>query len=228
MEKLIAITANGINHLRIIKARTFYKLEQKSQIQMIRLLMLSLFIIGSFSLLYADFSFFNLGFTFKIFLLISYLILAFSSLILVASYYRSKSFSNLKSYKFDFKKLAYNQIDYDELKLDKDEIEDFHLLISGEKVSKRINFKFLSTRSKEPSYRALFCFLHCIIENGIYSFKEKNKDELFHMVEETFLMNGKSINLDTLSSSFSTWKGKMDEDKYSEMLSKFNKSINKG
>ncbi|WP_298506910.1 hypothetical protein [uncultured Maribacter sp.] len=143
----------------------------------------------------------------------AYIFMGFIGLTIVGAYHEKKRIKNKRLYPFLYRTLKIGNINYDALKLNDDEKIDFHLLLNRRKVQNKINFQENNKSKDSANHRMLFSMFHVILEDGIENLTDVHKKVFFEMLEDSFLMNGKTINYKTLKSSFSGWKGDLSSDK---------------
>ena len=224
MKKLVAMTSDGFTRLSIIKSNYLQRLRNSNYRIILYLFILLILLTAILYSFYSDNFFYPKSANRQIhFYLILLCIFIFS--FLISAYKLSKENIKSRHYEFHFNKINLKKVDYHEIKIDQEEIEDFKLLISGYKVSQKINFKLKAIRNKKASYRMLFCLFHCLIRNGIQGFEGKKKDRFFSMLNESFLMDQKPLNFGTFKSSFSDWKNKMNRNEYSQFILFFKQAL---
>lgn len=225
MKKLLAITSDVFTRLSIIKSSNLQRLRNSNYRSIGLLFILFVFLAAILYSFYTDNFFYPRSANREIdfySILLGIFIFSF----LVNAYKLSKEKIKSRQYVFDFIEIDLNKIDYKELKIDQEEIEDFKLLMSGYKVSQKINFKLKAVRNKKSSYRMLFCLFHCSIRNGIQGFTGKKLKRFYTMLNESFLMDQEPLKFKTFESSFSTWKDKMKTNEYTETILFFKQVLN--
>lgn len=146
----------------------------------------------------------------RILFFLGYVAIAFVGLTIVATHIKRKTIKQKRMYPFNFQKIDFNLVDYDILKFDKQEKIDFILLLNRRKVQNKLNFKETNKSKESASHPKLFSMFHILLKGGISDFKDKRLKLFFEMLQDSFLMNGKDINLGTLKTSFANWKGDLD------------------
>ena len=146
-----------------------------------------------------------------------YAFTAFVGLTIAATYMKRKAIKAKRLYPFIFKKVDFNLVDFELLEFDKEERIDFGLLLNKRKVQNKINFKENSKSKSRANYRKLFSLFHVILENGLEDVIDTQKKVFIEMLNESFLMNGDKLNVSTMDSSLSTWKGELKDSKSSAL-----------
>jgi len=142
-----------------------------------------------------------------------YALTAFVGLTIAATYMKRKAIKAKRLYPFVFKKVDFNLVDFELLQFDNEEKIDFSLLLNRRKVQNKINFKEMNKSKESASHPKLFSMLHVLLEDGISEIKDNRLKIFFEMLQDSFLMNDKSINSGTLKTSFANWKGDLNSDK---------------
>ncbi|MCM5662523.1 hypothetical protein [Galbibacter mesophilus] len=142
-----------------------------------------------------------------------YLFIGILLIILFATYYEKKRIKDSRLYPFQYISVKWETVNYELLKFDKDELIDFNLLLNRRHVQKKINFREKNKSKEGANHRMLFSMFHVLIQDGIEHFTDVQKKIFFEMLRDSFLMNRKPINYDTLKSSFSNWKGDLSTEK---------------
>lgn len=146
-----------------------------------------------------------------------YTLLAFIGLTVAGAYIKRKGIKAKRLYPFEFKKLDFSVINFELLEFDKEERIDFGLLLNKRKVQNKINFKENSKSKSRANYRKLFSLFHVILENGLEGVIDTQKKGFIEMLNESFLMNGDKLNVTTMDSSLSSWKGELKDSKSSAL-----------
>lgn len=120
-------------------------------------------------------------------------------------------------------------IDFVFLKMNESESDQFLRILDGKKVSEKIVFKITSTtRPKNPHYNAIFSIFDVLIDGGIQQLATNKKRAFFKLIDETFLMGKKAVNMKSLDKSYSKWKNDLSENRApstSDLLDYFSQNI---
>jgi len=110
-------------------------------------------------------------------------------------------------YPFHIKNAYRNRnLDFEFLKMNEEEAQEFLKLLSGNQVSFKIEFKITSiTRPKDPHYNAIFSIFDILIDGGIQQLSIHKKKAFFDLIDQSFLMSEKNIKRGVLEKSYSTW-----------------------
>ena len=184
----------------------FFKSKRTTNSKVILFLMTFLAIIAA-SLLF----FIKEDYRLKFF--ITYIIGAFILFVAVGAWYEFKKLKNIDFYLFKFNKIDFNKVDFAKLQFSEDEKESFKTLMQHQKLTDKINFRLSAKSNKSANYRLLFAMFDILIEGDIKKFGKEQKEDFFLMLEESFSMNNKDVNKQTLKTSFSTWKSELNKEK---------------
>ena len=154
--------------------------------------------------------------TLSILFFLGYVSIAFVGLTIVATLIKRREIKGRRLYPFIFKKLDFNLIDYDVLKFDEQEKIDFVLLLNRRRVQNKVNFKETNRSKESASHPKLFSMFHVLLEDGISKLEGKRLKLFFEILKDSFLMNGKDVNLGTLKTSFANWKGDLESNRIKE------------
>ncbi|QLE00921.1 hypothetical protein HX109_04830 [Galbibacter sp. BG1] len=149
----------------------------------------------------------------KLLFFFGYLLTGILLIILFAAYYEKKRIKNSRLYPFYYVPFKWETVNYELLKFNEDERIDFNLLLNRRHVQNKINFRENNKSKEGANHRMLFSMFHVLIQDGIEHFTDVQKKIFFEMLRDSFLMNRKPINYDTLKSSFSNWKYDLDTEK---------------
>lgn len=142
-----------------------------------------------------------------------YIFIAFIGLIVMATYYEKERIKNSRLYPFQYVAIKWEAVNYELLKFNKEELIDFNLLLNRRHVQNKINFREKNKSKEGANHRMLFSMFHVLMQDGIDQFTDIQKEIIFDMLWDSFLINEKPINKDTLKSSFSNWKGDLSTKK---------------
>ena len=113
-----------------------------------------------------------------------------------------------------FQFIKNRNIDFDFLKMNKSESDQFLRILEGNEVSKKIVFKITSTtRPKDPHFNAIFSIFDLLIVGGVQGLEGNKKKAFFQLIDHTFLMGKNAVNMGSLNKSYSKWKNDLSEDR---------------
>ena len=92
------------------------------------------------------------------------------------------------------------------INMDTEGQKQFQRILSGKKVTDKINFTMGNKSGDSANHRILFVLFDEIIVGGIVELTGERKQDFFELLQNSFLMNGEPIKPNTLKTSFSAWK----------------------
>ncbi len=115
------------------------------------------------------------------------------------------------SYKHELEMVSTNfyKKEYTKLHFTNEDIDNLSLLTEGLEVKNKINNLNMVKNGKAANYFFVFSIMHRFVKGGILDIETNKRRILFDLIEKSFLMNGKNVNPDTLTSSFSRWNSDM-------------------
>lgn len=208
MERLIEFLGDYFFKASLIYENFFEEKVKKNDTTMIAFLMIPLLL---FAIILASVNGF-IPFEYKSTFLFFYPLLGLSILIFTAGYYRGIKKRQLMSYNFKMIHLNFSKLDLQALGFNESDKYNLKLLYRNRKVKNKINNTNLVKNKSAASYSFLFSLFHVMIKKGIKDFNTTNRQNFFQMLEDSFIMNGISINPDTLKSSYSKWNSRLIND----------------
>jgi len=211
MEKLIEFLGNYFFKVSLIFENFFEEKVKKNDTTMIAFLMILLLL---FAIILASVNGF-IPFEYKSTFLFFYPLLGLSILIFTAGYYRGIKKRQSSGYNFKMIHVNFSKLDLKALGCNESDKYNLKLLYRNRKVENKINNTKLVKNKSAASYSFLFSLFHVIIKRGIKDLNTIDRQNLFKMLEDSFTMNGISINPDTLESSYSKWNSRLRNDENS-------------
>lgn len=101
--------------------------------------------------------------------------------------------------------------EYPKLLLSDDDLDNFHLLLMGYIPQTKINNRNLIKNGSSANYFFVFSLMNRFVRAGIIDIDTARRKMLFEIIRESFSMNGKPVNANTLESSFSRWNTSMKD-----------------
>lgn len=146
---------------------------------------------------------------YKIYLvLLSVMVLA---ILWVAIFYESESHLKDDGHDFRMEPLKRSRIKYHLIHLQNGSKREFERLLVGKNVEDKINFTMGNKSGDSANHRILFVLFDEMIIGGVKDMTGERKDQFFHLLMNSFLMNGEPIKESTLKTSFSTWKNEQEK-----------------
>jgi hypothetical protein len=174
---------------------------------------LILFILGIFVFLILTVSaFLNFGSLIEHFeIYLALLILMGIAILWTAIFYESQTHLKNDRHSFQIVPLRKSHIKYHLIDLDGISRKEFARLLNGKNVTRKINFTMGNKSGDSANHRILFVLFDELIVGGVTEITGERKEHFFKFLMDCFLMNDQAINLNTLKSSFSTWKGEQEK-----------------
>jgi len=208
MEKLIEFLGNYFFKVSLIFESFFEEKVKKNDTTMIAFLMIPLLLFAIFLATVNGF----LPFEYKSIFLFFYPILGLSMLIFTAGYYRGMKKMQSLGYNFKMIPLNFSKLNLEPFGFNEADKYNLKLLYRNRKVGNKINNTNLVKNKSAASYSFLFSLFHVMIKKGIKDLNTTDRQNFLQMLENSFTMNGISINPDTLESSYSKWNSRLKND----------------
>jgi len=211
MERLIEFLGNLFFKASFAFENFFEEKVKKNDTTMIAFLMIPLLLFAIFLASVNGF----ISFEYKSIFLTFYPLLGLSMLILTAGYYRGIKKRQSLGYNFKMIHINFSKLNVRTLGFNEVDKYNLKLLYRNRKVENKINNTNLVKNKSAASYSFIFSLFHVMIKRGIKDLNTTDRQNFFQMLEDSFIMNGVSINPDTLNSSYSKWKSKLINDENS-------------
>ena len=211
MERLIEFLGDLFFKASLAYESFFEEKVKKNDTTMIAFLMILLLLFAIFLASVNGF----ISFEYKSIFLTFYPLLGLSILIFTAGYYRGIKKRQLLGYNFKMIHLNFSKINLRALGFNESDKYNLKLLYRNLEVENKINNTNLVKNKSAASYSFLFSLFHVMYKNGIKDLNTTDRQNFFQMLEDSFIMNGVSINPDTLNSSYSKWNSKLKNDENS-------------
>ncbi len=208
MERLIEFLGNYFFKASLIYENFFEEKVKKNDTTMIAFLMTLLLLFAIFLAAVNGF----IPFEYKSAFLTFYPLLGLSMLIFTAGYYRGIKKRQQLGYNFKMIHLNFSKLDLKILGFNEFDKYNLKLLYRNRKVENKINNTNLVKNKSAASYSFIFSLFHVMIKKGIKDLNTTDRKNFFKMLEDSFTMNGVSINSETLDSSYSKWNSKLKND----------------
>lgn len=174
---------------------------------------LILFILGLFVFLIlvvsALLSFRSLLDYYKIYLVL--FILMVLAVLWTAIFYESQNHLENDRHSFKIVPLRRSLVKYHLVNFDENSRKEFERLLRGKHVKSKINFTMGNKSGDSANHRILFVLFDELIIGGVIDMTGEQKELFFKLLMDSILMNGQSINQNTLKTSFSAWKGEQEK-----------------
>jgi hypothetical protein len=208
MERLIEFLGDFFFKASLAYESFFEKNVKKNDTTMIAFLMIPLLLLAIILVAVSGF----ISFEYKSTFLFFYPLLGLSMLIFMAGYYRGIKKKKSLGYNFKMIPLNFSKLNLQPLGFNEADKYNLKLLYRNCKVEDKINNTNLVKNKSAASYSFLFSLFHVIVKKGIKDLNTTDRQNFFQMLEDSFLMNGISINPDTLESSYSKWNSRLKND----------------
>lgn len=211
MKKLIDFLGDCYLKLSLISENFFEENVKKNDTTMIIFLMIPILLIAIVLTFVNNFIPSN-G---KLIFITFYPLFGLILLLLTAGYYNGKRKRQALGYNFKMIKLSFSNIDFNQLRFTQSDTYNFKLLYRNRKVESKINNRVLVKNKSAASYSFLFSLFHVLHSEGIKDLNTIKRQFFFQMLEDSFSMNGDSINKDSLESSYCKWNSRLKNDENS-------------
>ncbi len=208
MEKLIEFLGDYFFKVSLVYENFFEEKVKKNDTTMIAFLMIPLLLFAI--ILVAVNGFISLEY--KSTFLTLYPLLGLSMLIFTAGYFRGIKKRQQLGFNFKMIHLNFSKFDLKILGFNESDKYNLKLLYRNRKVENKINNTNLVKNKSAASYSFLFSLFHVMIKKGIKDLNTTDRQNFFQMLEDSFIMNGISVNPDTLESSYSKWNSRLKND----------------
>ncbi|GEM_PF-1145520 len=208
MERLIEFLGDLFFKANLAYESFFEEKVKKNDTTMIAFLMIFLLLFAIFLASVNGF----ISFQYKSIFLTFYPLLGLSMLIFTAGYYRGIKKRQSLGYNFKMIHLNFSKLNLQSLGFNKADKYNLKLLYRNRKVENKINNTNLVKNKSAASYSFIFSLFQVLIKRGIKDLNTSDRQNFFQMLEDSFIMNGVSINPDTLNSSYSKWNSKLKND----------------
>jgi len=208
MKNLIEFLGDLYLKISLVNENFFEEKVKKNDTTMIAFLMI-IFLL--FTIFLASINNF-IPLAYKSTFLYSYSLLGLLMLVHTAGYYNYLIKRKNMGYNFKMIPLNFSKINFQTLGFNESDIYNLNLLYRNRKVENKINNTNLVKNKSAASYSFLFSLFHVMIKKGIKDLNTTDRKNFFKMLEDSFTMNGVSINSETLDSSYSKWNSKLKND----------------